>query len=46
MTEQMKYERLKENLNRLGLRGIEINLDDYLRLIEKKENQSQKHYVS
>ncbi len=37
MSEQMKYERLKENLNRLGLRGIEINLDDYLGLIEKKE---------
>lgn len=37
MTEQMKYARLKENLGRLGLQGMEINLDDYLEQIEKNE---------
>lgn len=36
MTEQMKYNRLKANLSSLGLRGMEVNLDDYLKQIEEK----------
>lgn len=37
MTEQMKYNRLKANLSSLGLRGMEVNLDDYLKQIEEKQ---------
>ena len=37
MTEQMKYNRLKANLGSLGLRGMEVNLDEYLKQIEEKQ---------
>ncbi len=37
MTEQKKYRRLVDNLSSLGLKGMEINLDEYLEQIENKE---------
>lgn len=37
MTEQKKYRRLVDNLSSLGLKGMEINLDEYLEQIGNKE---------
>ncbi len=37
MTEQKKYRRLVDNLSSLGLKGMEINLDEYLEQIRNKE---------
>lgn len=33
----MKYKRLKDNLADLGLKGMEVNLDEYLEQIERKK---------
>lgn len=37
MTEQKKYQKLKNNLAELGLKGIEVNLDEYLEQIDRKK---------
>lgn len=37
MTEAEYYQRLQKNISDLNLHGIEINLDDYLKKVEKKE---------
>ena len=37
MTEAEYYQRLRSNISDLNLHGIEVNLDEYIQKIEKKE---------